>query len=120
MKKSFQMKNLKLLNKSYLSVTIISLFFAVIAHSQEPADIWNIEEKKDSKKVIIIENPEVKNTAQNSIYEMQSNKKKKLDIKETETLTSNEIKIVGLYDPAENGLSINMWSNSNEIGRAHV
>ena len=107
------MKNLKLLNKSYLSVTIISLFFAVISHSQEPADIWNIEEKKDSKKVIIIENPEVKNTAQNSIYKMQSNEKKKLEIKETETLTSDEIKIIGLYDPAENGLSINMWSNSN-------
>jgi len=107
------MKNLKLLNKSYLSVTIISLFFVVIAHSQEPTDIWNIEEKKNSKKVIIIENPEEKNTAQNSIYEMQSNQKKKSGIKETETLTSDEIKIVGLYDPAENGLSINMWSNSN-------
>ena len=28
-------------------------------------------------------------------------------------ILSKEIKIVGLYDPSENGFDINMWSNSN-------
>ena len=35
------------------------------------------------------------------------------NIEEDQTLISKEIKIVGLYDPAENGLDINMWSKSN-------
>ena len=35
------------------------------------------------------------------------------NIEEDQTLLSNKIKIIGLYDPAENGLNINMWSKSN-------
>ena len=43
---------------------------------------------------------------------MQSNKK--IDpIKLDQDVASKEIKIVGLYDPAEYGLSIDMWSNSD-------
>ena len=41
------MKNLKLLNKKYLSLILFYLFIGLIAHSQEPIDIWNIEEKND-------------------------------------------------------------------------
>ena len=44
---------------------------------------------------------------------MQSQKDDELNIEEDQTLISKEIKIVGLYDPAENGLDINMWSKSN-------
>ena len=44
---------------------------------------------------------------------MQSQKDNKFNIEEDQTLISNKIKIVGLYDPAENGLDINMWSKSN-------
>ena len=44
---------------------------------------------------------------------MQSQKDNGLNIEEGPTSTSNKIKIVGLYDPAENGLDINMWSKSN-------
>ena len=40
------MKKLKLLNKNYLSIIIFYLLFALAAQSQEPIDIWNIEEKK--------------------------------------------------------------------------
>ena len=112
MKKLFQMKNLKLLNKKYLSVILFYLFFGFTAQSQEPIDIWNIEEKKTTENIDIIENEE-KDVTQNSIYKMQSQKDDELNIEEDQTLISKEIKIVGLYDPAENGLDINMWSNSN-------
>jgi hypothetical protein len=44
---------------------------------------------------------------------MQSQKDNESNITEDQTLTANKIKIVGLYDPAENGLDINMWSKSN-------
>ena len=81
--------------------------------SQEPIDIWNIEEIKKIKNIDEHENIEEKNITQNSIYKMQSKKEDKLDIAEDQKLISNELKIVGLYDPAENGLDINMWSNSN-------
>ena len=44
---------------------------------------------------------------------MQSQKADELSIEEDQTLATKKIEIVGLYDPAENGLNINMWSNSN-------
>ena len=34
-------------------------------------------------------------------------------IKETEDLFSKNINIVGIYDPAENDLTMDMWTNSN-------
>jgi len=106
------MKNLKLLNKKYLSVIFFLLCFGFSTQSQEPVDIWNVGEKK-IEKTTLIKNPEELNIEKNKIYEMQSQKKSKLNIEETQTLISKEIKIVGLYDPSENGLSINMWSNTN-------
>ena len=113
MKKLFQMKNLKLLNRNYLIVILFYLFFGFTAQSEEPVDIWNIEEKEKTENINKIENIEEKDVAQNSIYKMQSQKDDVGNIEEDQTLISNKIKIVGLYDPAENGLDINMWSNSN-------
>ena len=47
-----------------------------------------------------------------TIFQMQSDKKiSSIDL--DEDLNSNNIKIFGLYDPEENSLDINMWSNSN-------
>ena len=76
------MKILKLLNKKNLSI-ILSFFFlfSLKVYSIEPVDIWNIEPEK-----IIIENSTKKKTEEktistNSIYEMQSEKKKILRFK---------------------------------------
>ena len=107
------MKNLKLLNKKYLSIILFYLCFGFVAQSQEAIDIWNIEEKKTSENIDVIDSNEKKNITQNSIYKMQSQKNNELNIKEDQTLVSKKIKIVGLYDPAENGLDINMWSKSD-------
>ena len=107
------MKNLKLLNKKYLLVILFYSFFGLVAQSQEPVDIWNIEGKKTVENPYVIESVEDEKVKQNSIYKMQSQKDNVSNIKEDQTLASNKIRIVGLYDPAENGLDINMWSNSN-------
>ena len=108
------MKNLKLLNKNhFLLILFYLIFFGLASQSEEPVDIWSIETEKESEKSSVVENLEEKSVPQNSIYEMQSQKNINLDIKEDQTLSSKEIKIVGLYDPEENGLDINMWSNSN-------
>ena len=107
------MKNLKLLNKKSLLIILFFSLFGFELQSQEPVDIWNIEVKQKEKLVTVDENQEEKSLPQNTIYEMQSQKDGRLNIQEDQTLVSKEIKIVGLYDPAENGLDINMWSNSN-------
>ena len=107
------MKNLKFLNKRYLLVILFYLFFGLSAQSQEPIDIWNIEKKKTTESIDLLDSNEQEDTAQNSIYKMQSEKSDELNIEEDQALVSKKIKIVGLYDPAENGLNINMWSKSN-------
>ena len=107
------MKNLKLLDKKYF---LIILFFSLIgfgSHSEEPKDIWNIETKPKKNVEDVNTNLEEKDIQQNTIYKMQSQTQNELNIIEDQVLTSKEKKIVGLYDAEENGLDINMWSNSN-------
>jgi hypothetical protein len=106
------MKNLKLLNKKYLSIILLFISFGLSSQSQEPIDIWDVEKKTGEE--TRVKNSNKENIPKNTIYEMQSQKNlEKKNIEEDKALISEEIKILGLYDPAENGLSINMWSNSN-------
>ncbi len=109
------MKILKLLNKKNLSIIIISLLFCHSLFADEkPVDIWNLDKEKTEKiseKNLSVEekNEEI---FQSSIYKMQSDKKEET-IKLDDNLTSKTIKIAGLYDPQDYGLSISMWSNSD-------
>ena len=118
MKKLYQMKILKLLNKKYLLIilTFFFLFISKLYSEDKPVDIWNIDQKKiidqSIDKEIVEENIE-ENISTNSIYKMNSLENDKFDIQEDETLLSKTIKIAGLYDPEENGLTIDMWSNSD-------
>ena len=107
------MKNLKLLNKRILLIIIFFLHLSFGLQSQEPADIWSIETEKKTKNEIKTNKIEEDNIPKNTIYEMQTLNEEGSIIEENQTLISQETKIVGLYDPAENGLDINMWSNSN-------
>ena len=108
------MRKSKLLNKKYLSVILFSLLCGFQLQSQEPVDIWNIEGDNKKENTNIVENDNKEKSSENSIYEMQSQKSNnEINIEEDQTLISKKIEIAGLYDPAENGLDINMWSNSN-------
>jgi len=70
------MKNLKLLNRKYLSIILIFLLITIGAKSEEdPVDIWNLEEKKSSELNTGVENQEGNGIVKNKIYEMQSKKK---------------------------------------------
>ena len=113
LKKLSQMKNLKLLNRKCFIIFLFSFFISLNVQSQDPIDIWNIEEKSNTNKVLNTKNDDDKEIPQNSIYEMQSQSNSELSIEQSQTLVSKEVKLVGLYDPEENGLDINMWSNSN-------
>ena len=113
LKELFLMKNLKLLNNKNLLFIIFFLLYGFEVQSQEPVDIWSTEVKPKIEEVAINKNLEETDAPENTIYEMQSKEKDILNIEEDQNLVSKKIGIVGLYDPAENGLDINMWSKSN-------
>ena len=109
------MKILKLLNKKNFSIIIFSLIASTISFAEDkPVDIWNIEKKE--VETISEENLSDENSneeiSENNVYRMQSDKKDDA-IKLDADLTSKTIKIAGLYDPQDYGLSISMWSNSD-------
>ena len=103
------MKTLKPLSKFFIILFLCS-FFVNTAISNEPVDIWNIEKKANVIEEKLIENKKSINneTIQEIKIEDQNN-----NIIVNNSLDINEIKLAGLYDPAENGLSIDMWTNSN-------
>jgi len=112
------MKISKLLNKKYFSIILI-LFFGLSSYAEEnPVDIWNIEEKQveeesleknletSKNEIQINENEEL------NIYNIESQEKVSL-VNFDENLEAEKIKIIGLYDPEDYDLNINMWSNSD-------
>jgi len=107
-------KILKLLNNKYISIILI--FFICLTskvYANEPVDIWNLDKEK---KIEEFKNTEISDDEEiviDSIYKTQSQQENILEIKEDENLLSEQIKIVGLYDPERNGLTIDMWSNSD-------
>ena len=110
------MRILKLLNKKYFSIIIIFLLSSVnVIAEDQPIDIWNIDKKAIEITSEDISSNEITGaTAESNIYNMQADKKKS-SIKLDQELASKEIKIVGLYDPADYGLSMDMWSNSDGL-----
>ena len=82
----------------------------------EPVDIWNTDEEKiqdNSKNKELISNTESNLGGEKiDVFNLQT-KNSSDSIKVDETLNSKDIKIIGLYDPEDFGLKINMWSNSN-------
>ncbi len=110
------MKISKLLNRKFSIIFILFLTFSSIAEEQ-PVDIWNIE-KKETNQNSTINNSSTDKIDNNTIiketdiYKMQSNNQ--IDsINLEQTSTAEKIKIFGLYDPDDNSLDMNIWSNSN-------
>ena len=113
------MKTLRLLNKIFLSILISSFLVVGNLHSEDqPADIWNIDKSK------VDQNEENSNTiVDNDGETLNENSKKNIlqiqsqnlitEIELDQDLDSKKVKILGLYDPDNFGLNINMWSNSN-------
>ena len=111
------MKILKLLNKKNFSIIFIFLFCFSVYAEDKPVDIWNIDTTKITQDPANNEsNIEVKEEVQENtvtdIYKMQSQKNSN-SIELDTNLNTQEIKIIGLYDPEDYGLDINMWLNSN-------
>ncbi len=102
------MKILKQLSKFFLSTLLISNSFNLL-NANEPVDIWNIEKKENKETNVLIQTENNESNVIQGIKIDQQNDK----IFVNDTLDASKIKLAGLYDPEENGLSIDMWSNSN-------
>ena len=112
------MKILKLLNKKNFLI-LFFLFFTSIANAEEkPVDIWNID-KKEIEEKNTTNNPEISNgenilqeSIEPSVFGMQNQNQKSI-INLDEKFDTKEIKIIGLYDPEDYGLNVDMWANSD-------
>ncbi|MDC3114689.1 hypothetical protein OA412_01495 [Candidatus Pelagibacter sp.] len=113
------MKISKLLNKISLAGIFLILLSSTFSYSEEqPVDIWNIEKKEIEKKIlnddtnISSTNNESQTSTELSIFSMQSSNDNDL-ILQDKKIESKDVKIIGLYDPEDYGLNIDMWLNSN-------
>ena len=105
------MKILKLLSKIKVLTIFLLLIFSFKVFSNEPVDLWNLDnsdQKKKKESIEIENNTEIEES--NLIIKSVTSQENK--ILEDANLSSNEILLAGLYDPEEYGLNIEMWSNS--------
>ncbi len=110
------MKISKLLNRKSLLIIVIS--FLVFLHNlnaeEEPVDIWKLEKEiKTNNSGVIIEDDQ---NEEISIGVGNNDSNSTINIIDSNSL-EKKIDIVGIYDPEDNGLNIDLWSNSdgNEI-----
>ena len=97
MKKSFQMKTLKLLNKKYLSIfTILILSFSLnLKADDEPVDIWKLEKKDEQNSSIVISENDETSEIENDSANIDPNST--INIIDSNILGESKINIVGLY-----------------------
>ncbi|RPF74637.1 MAG: hypothetical protein CBE49_001380 [Rickettsiales bacterium TMED289] len=100
------MINLKLLN-SFLFFFIF-LFFNNFSFSNEPVDIWDIKNNNEGEPKDNIEETELLNIDSNENI-INSNQ----IIFADDNLILSSINLIGLYDPQENNLNIDMWKYSD-------
>ena len=108
------MKTSKLLNKKFYLI-IIFIFFHLTSYlsaTDEPVDIWKLEktiEENSSEKIIEENNPD-----NDPLLQINNNTINQIEIIDNNKIEEQDL-IVGLYDPAENGLKIDMWLASDGI-----
>ena len=97
-----------MLNKSFINIILVFLsIFYSYTFANEPVDIWNIEKKKEKNNSLNSNTKDINDVTGNTI--IQDNIVKKIE--EGEIVSKR--KIVGLYDPEENGFALEMWNNTD-------
>ena len=112
------MKISKLLSKKNFSIIFVILIGFNSYAEDKPVDIWNLDKEQIEENISTTNNStdnKIKDEIvinETSIYKSQ-NKKNKDEIRLDQNLTSSRVKIIGLYDPEDYGLDIDMWLNSD-------
>ena len=92
--------------KTVLGLLLFS-FSTTIINSEEKIDIW----KNKNKPIEKIESPKKSNEinlGKTSIVEPKTD----IKIEENVSVTEDETKVFGIYDPADNNFNLNMWSST--------
>ncbi len=96
------------LNK-YICLLILIISFQSL-YAEEEIDIWN-KEIKDKTKILKQENQPSEDTINSELFKKsQTNTSIKIENEILEN--SQEVKIFGIYDPAENDFDLNMWTQT--------
>ncbi len=111
------MKILKLLNSNYLTILLIIFLLSFSARGEDkPIDIWDIDQSKvdetNSDSDLNNKENDGEQKTQSNIYDLQSQKEIDTVLVDS-SLTSQEVKILGLYDPEDYDLKLDLWANSN-------
>ena len=95
---------------SKICIVLLTFYFLTqVSFAAEPVDIWKIK-KTDISNETDVENNETTNT---EIIQGVKIEQQNENVIINQELDAADVKLAGLYDPAENGLNIDMWSNSN-------
>ena len=112
------MKILKLSNKKNFFILFFLFLTSIVYAEEKPIDIWNID-KKEIEENKTTNNSEISNgenilqeNIESSVFGMQNQNQKSI-INLDEKFDAKEIKIIGLYDPEDYGLNVDMWSYSD-------
>jgi len=95
------------LNK-YISLLILIISFLPL-HAEEEIDIWNKKNKENSNSNQNINSTNITATPKIIIPKQTNNN---IEIENEISKASQDIKIFGIYDPAENDFDLNMWSTT--------
>tara|TARA_B100001989_G_C24545025_1_gene470157 strand:- start:869 stop:2623 length:1755 start_codon:yes stop_codon:yes gene_type:complete len=105
------MKILKLLSRN-IFIFLFSYFLIIsLSFANETVDIWNLENNKKNNEIIKKKENLDKNNNQTSINNLNSTNL--ISVEQDEKFNQDENNLVGLYDPDENDLTIDMWERSD-------
>ena len=105
------MKTLRLLSKIFITKIFILLFIQ-ISFANEPEDIWSISNNSNND---IEQNEKNLSNSEESNSVITGIKKSSLSTIQLEDNTKSDSReyLVGLFDPAENNLTLDMWELSD-------
>ena len=102
----------------YICLLIFTILFLPL-HAEEEVDIWNKKEKNENSDISQVNESEKNdsNLSINSKVFNTSNINNNIQIENAVLKTSQDLKIFGIYDPAENDFNLNMWSltDANDV-----
>ena len=105
------MKILKLLSRN-IFIFLFSYFLIIsTSFANETVDIWNLENNKKNNEIIKKKENLDKNNNQTSINNLNSTNL--ISVEQDEKFNQDENNLVGLYDPDENDLTIDIWEKSD-------
>jgi len=95
--------------KIFLRLLVIFLLFTPLG-AEEKIDIWNNKEKSKIDSNPKDKSKENEKTQLNKIQSVESNTR--IQIEENSKINEEQVKVYGVYDPADYDFNLNMWSST--------